>query len=211
MNNQEIQHQHASPELLLETTKLKRLELEQKARRQERDAEKAAEEIRQTKFAQNLRRQLASVGIDFYPEDDELRQMIEVKSKAQFLIQNDGQFSVEIDGKQVDFKELIQQFAVGHQFLVADRDTLKRLVPETPIKSKADLRSPQETSDYIDKFGLRSYESLPMRHVPDAKLETITADQYRQMSTTQKVNLGLDEYAIGFLLRHGTLAGYEKK
>src|SRR4051812_10604726 len=97
-----------SPELQLEREKIRRLELEQKARKQTKEAEKAAAEIRQQKFSVELRRQLAATNLQFHCDDAELQQIMQAKGWS-FVVQNDGRFNVERDGSQIALKDAVEK------------------------------------------------------------------------------------------------------
>lgn len=211
MQNEEQQQPIENPQLALEKERVKRLELERSARREQKQNEKLAAENRAMKFNDQLRREIASSGVgDFYPDDSELQRILEGKYGAKFLIRDTGEFNVEIAGRQAAFTELVQRLAVESPTLLKDRNSIKHLQPEQPIRSKADLKTNSDRLAYIEKFGVSRYESLPLRSVPDGERATITADQYRAMSAAQKVALRLTEYEIGYLLKHGSLRGYEK-
>lgn len=154
MQNEETIQSIENPELALEKERVKRLELERSARREQKHSEKLAAESRAMKFNEQLRREIASSGIgDFYPDDSELQRILEGKYKAKFLIRDTGEFAVEIAGRQFAFNELVQRLAVENPTLLKDRNSIKHLQPEQPIRSKADLNTVKDNSDYIEKFG----------------------------------------------------------
>ena len=154
MQNEEAIQSIENPELALEKERVKRLELERSARREQKHSEKLATESRAMKFNEQLRREIASSDVgDFYLDDPELQRILEGKYQAKFLIRDTGQFSVEIAGRQVAFNELVQRLAIENPTLLKDRNSIKHLQPEQPIRSKADLKTVKDKSDYIEKFG----------------------------------------------------------
>src|SRR5689334_13934734 len=67
------QPQIESPELELERERRKRAEFEYRTEKWKREAAQKVEEIKQEKFKDELRRQLASTGLKFHIADSELR------------------------------------------------------------------------------------------------------------------------------------------
>jgi hypothetical protein len=201
--NTEVQTE--SPELALEKQRTKRLELEARARREQREAAETREQTKQELFTQNLRRELAAIGLDFYVDDRELQQILEYKNRAKFLVRDTGAFSVEIEGKQLPFGELIQRFAVENPTLLQDRSQIAHLVKPQAQLSRADFPTAAAKARYINEFGLRSWENLPATSVPDVEKSQLTKELYLKMTTAQKVKLNLSEVEIGRLLKHGKL------
>jgi hypothetical protein len=206
------EQQHTDPqtpeEAALEIGRLqvRKLELQDKAAREKKQREKLAEETRQIRFTQQLRREIASSGVgDFHLEDHELQQILAGKYKANFMIRDTGEFAVEIAGRQVPFGELVQRLAVENRNLLKDVDSIKHLTAPKDRLSRADFQTNAAKIKFIEENGLNAWEALPATSVPDATKEALTSQQYLAMTASQKVKIGLSEVEVSRLLRHGRL------
>jgi len=203
---------HESPELEIERERRKRAEFEFKTERSKREAAQKAEETKQERFGENLRRELASTGYTFHVDDGELKTLIEQTSKAKFLVRETGQFVVERDGTQISLKDVIEGFALTHPSLLQDRSQIAHLVKPEHELSREDFPDVASKARAIAEKGIDWWESLPAKRVAKipADLETLTKETYLALSDRHKASLGLTERQIGFLLYHGTLKNFKK-
>jgi hypothetical protein len=192
-----------SPEVALEKLRVKRLELEARSRREQREAVETREQTKRVLFAENLRRELASIGIEFHVSDAELRTILEGTSKAKFLVRNDGQFTVEVGGKQAVFADLIQQFAASHPYLASS--DISHLTKPKERLSREDFPDAASKSRAIAENGLAWWDALPATRLQNATKETLTLEAWRSMNTRQKSAMNLSEVEISRLRRHGKL------
>jgi len=204
--SEETQQGAESAEVMLEKLRVEKLQLQRGLEKDTREKAKLVNERRDSLFAAQLRRELATVGIQFHPDDAELRQAMELKGFT-FVVRNDGGFTIEREGKALPFKEALEAFAVQCPYMLQDRRQIAHLQQRENAASlsKSDLRTIEQKNAFIAEFGVSAFEKLPMTSVPDPTLESLTADTWRRMSTTQKVKLGLSESQISRLLKNGRL------
>lgn len=99
-----------------------------------------------------------------------------------------GWLVAEHRGKSADVAVLVEECLTLTN--LGDRSSVQASVAagKTTIKAKSDFKSIKEKSDFIDKFGSRAYDALPMQRTTPADLNPLvmTGAQYSKMTVAQK-------------------------
>lgn len=209
MNEEQQQQEPQTPEqiaLRMEELRVEKLELEQKARREQKQREKLAEERREMLFTDELRREIAGVGVgDFQLSDGEIQQVLQHKYKAKFLIRDTGEFAVEVEGRPVEFSKLVEKLAIDTPTLLHDRSTIAHLVKAKHELSREDFPTTAAKSRFIQENGLSAWENMNSTRQELLTKQSVTREAYLKMSNRQKIALGLSEDEVSRLLRHGKI------
>ena len=180
-----------SPELELERLRTARAASEAELAALQLENAKVAERNRDLVGAQSFREVLSSTGVKFHPSPAEVRKLIETDGVV--LSYSDGGRSViaEKDGKQIDLKACLTDYAIMHRDLVDGR-TLRGIVEDpkqNAVLSKSDLTNTAEKIAYINAKGIAMYEQLPLKRTNPANTNpaTMTASEYLHLSLQDRM------------------------
>jgi hypothetical protein len=142
-------------------------------------------EKRHTAFLDEVRDCARDANLAFYVPTRELVKLVSAEPGFDVNVQNG---TYHIDGKPTDLDTVLRTYAARHANLIersAEQMRADREAANGP-KSKAELRTWKEKSDYIDKFGLRAYEALPLKAARNVPISQMTNEDYHELSWAEK-------------------------
>jgi hypothetical protein len=133
---------------------------------------------------------IASSGVKSHHTDTELFTVLSRQEGVKIVPSADGStLHCERDGKEVQFKELVEQYAVKHQNEFDGR-TLRHLIDNTDaVKSLADLPTRADRMAYIDKHGADAFARLGQYHPKTLDVAKLNATDWRSLSISEKTGI----------------------
>lgn len=171
-----------------EQLELARLRAETAAH-QKRTAELEAQN-RDLVMHDTVSKSIASSGIKSHLPDRDLYKLISTQEGVTITPSGDGtQLHCERNGEKVEFKQLVEDFAVKNQHMFDGR-TLRHLIDNTDaVTSKEDLKTTEDKIRWIAKHGALAYERLGQFRVPSLDASKLTASDWSHMTIAQKTQV----------------------
>jgi hypothetical protein len=169
----------------LEAAQQATAEEEQRRIAAEQNLAKVEAAKRELEFLDTVRDCARANGLKFYVPTKELVKLL--AAEPQFNV--DSQTGIcHINGSKVELADALREFSQRHANLIERSAEQMRADREAAngAKSKAELRTWKEKSDYIDKFGLRAYEALPLKAARNVPISQMTNEDYHELSWAEK-------------------------
>lgn len=188
-------------ELKSKDLEIARLEAETaKVQQRIREQDKELADIR-TKQAWNAA--IEDVGVKFHVGFDSVKKLLLAEPGTEIVPSADGSELIATkDGNPTTVKELLVQLALTNQNLVDGR-TLKRYQTPDTIKSRAELKTTADKLSFIERHGLKAFESLPLRAPEDWNIATMTRNDWLKLPTSERARLSgeIGEEGIALILQ----------
>lgn len=142
-------------------------------------------EKRHTAFLDEVRDCASSANLTFYVPTRELVKLVSAEPGFDVNVQNG---TYHIDGKPTDLDTVLRTYATRHANMIersAEQMRADREAANGP-KSKAELKTWKEKSDFIDKHGLRAFEQLPAKAARNVPISQMTNEQYHALPWSEK-------------------------
>jgi hypothetical protein len=157
----------------------------------EAEAERLSKETKQLKLTQAINQAVADTGIGFYPSPSDLTKLLDGRAE----LDDSGALRLRrADGSFANFTDAVKEFAMANRWALKNPGPI---VEEKKFESRADFDTLEEKISYIDRFGLRAWEKLPLTTPPKQKeVKDMCAEDYVALPTKAKIEI-VNRYGTG--------------